>query len=144
VHTSKADRHDEPAVDLTVLGRQVRAGLTAVQAAQTEYDAAMWEITEPPFSNLRHIHLHLSITVGRLAELLEPRDHDSHRGGQPGAVADIDPIVSDLLMHAAQLCNVLGRDLGEAFCGRYRQNAARFAPSSALAEFGSSQGSPQP
>jgi hypothetical protein len=117
---------------------EVLEGLAAVQASQRSYDAAMWDITAPDHANLRHIHIHLSITTAKLARLVEPRDHDDYHGREVESLdkSDVGPIVADLVMHAAQLSNVLGIDLGDAFAARYRQNAKRFAPDSPLASFG--------
>ncbi len=134
--------HGELGVDdLEELAAAIQNGLEAVQGAQAEYDVAMWDIDDPKFANLRHIHVHLSITVGKLARLIEPRDHDAfHERPIPDLPSeDIAPIVADLLMHAAQIANVLGHNLGEDFLARYRQNAGRFAPDSRLRGMGSQQ-----
>jgi hypothetical protein len=100
----------------------------------------MWDIDHPAHAKVRHIHIHLSTTVGRLASLIEPADHDACHGREsagsdadPGAVANI---VADLLMHAAQLANCYGLELDSALARRYRNNAQRFAPTSAFSEFG--------
>jgi hypothetical protein len=89
---------------------------------------------------VQRIHIHLSNTVGRLASLIEPADHDAFHGREradpaadPGAVANL---VADLLMHAAQLANCYDLELDSALARRYRNNAQRFAPTSTFAEFG--------
>ena len=85
------------AAALELLALQVRTGLGAVQRVQVEYDKSMWDIDDPVFANLRHIQLHLSITVGKLAKLIEPRDHDTFHGRQVPEIAsdDIAPIIAD-------------------------------------------------
>jgi len=116
----------------------VLSGLRTVQAIQVEYDSAMWDIADPLLDNVRHIHLHLAVTLGKLARVLEPRDHAAHAGQDPTPwnVDELSPIVADLVIHAAQLATAVGVDLGDAFTARYRQNATRFAASSRLATFG--------
>ncbi len=122
------------------LSLQCQTGLQALQQIQHRYDDDMWDIDQPAHAKIRHIHIHLSTTVGRLASVIEPADHDAFHGregaddaGDRGAVATL---VADLLMHAAQLANCYGLDLDSALAGRYRTNAQRFAPTSAFAEFG--------
>jgi hypothetical protein len=113
-------------------------GLGAVQKAQIAYDRDLWDIRDDPHANVRHVHIHLSIAVGKLARLLEARDHAVHHGEAPAPLAqsELAPIVADLVIHAAQLANIGQVQLGESFAARYRENAARFAPESALVEFG--------
>jgi hypothetical protein len=117
-----------------------RTGLKALQEIQNRYDDDMWDIDHPAHAKVRHIHIHLSTTIGRLASLIEPADHDAFHGrdstdsaADPGAVANL---VADLLMHAAQLANCYDLELDSALARRYRNNAQRFAPTSAFAEFG--------
>ena len=127
------DEHDTPAATIIL-------GLRALQDMQAIYDADMWEITDPKFANLRHIHLHLAIVVGKMARLLEPQDHRAYSGN---TVQELDPdevraIIADLLIHAAQIANIQSLDLGGALTERYRRNALRFAPTSKLVNFGNS------
>jgi hypothetical protein len=125
---------------MTGLSLRCHQGLKALQQIQKRYDDDMWDIDHPVHAKVRHIHIHLSTTVGRLASLIEPADHDAFHGGEiadnaadPGAVANL---VADLLMHAAQLANCYDLELHSALTRRYRNNAQRFAPTSALSEFG--------
>lgn len=113
-------------------------GLRALQEIQAAYDAEMWDIDDPVHAKVRHIHIHLSTTVGRLASAIEPSDHDAYhsrqsRGVDAGAVCRL---IADLLMHASQLANCYGVDLDAVLAARYRSNAARFAPDSSFASFG--------
>jgi NTP pyrophosphatase (non-canonical NTP hydrolase) len=106
------------------------AGLSALARLQQQYDDDMWEIDEPAFANLRHIHLHLSSTVGKIAKIVEPRDHESYRGEIPSVKAvkeELAPILADLVMHASQIARMVDGDLGLMIKERYRQNASRFA-----------------
>jgi hypothetical protein len=125
------DEHD-------FLATQVVAGLRALQTAQARYDADMWDISDPKFANLRHIQLHLAITVGKLAKLLEPQDHRAYKGQEVEQLDpdEVCPIVADLLIHAAQIANIQSLDLGQTLAERYRRNALRFAPQSTLKDFG--------
>ncbi len=112
------------------------AGLQSLQALQSRYDDEMWDIDDPIFAKIRHIQLHLSNTVGKLARALEPLDHCEHRDEQLDLTELTDalgPVLADLVMHATQLANAVGRDLPGALRSRYQQNATRFAPGSAFA-----------
>jgi hypothetical protein len=122
--------------ELDNLTADMKGGLTSLQSAQALYDEDMWDITDPAFAKLRHIHLHLSNTVGKLAKLVEPLDHQVHAGApiECTELADeLAPIVADLMMHSAQIANLSSGDMGAWLIGRYKQNASRFAPESAFA-----------
>lgn len=122
--------------EMNRLFAEVARGTSALTVLQRQYDSDMWEITEPQFADLRHIHMHLSITIGKIARLIEPRDHRMYRGDTPD-VADmadeLEPILADLLIHAGQIANLCDRDLGPMLRSRYTQNASRFAPNSIFA-----------
>lgn len=124
--------------DHETLAARVVSGLTALQEAQQLYDSEMWDIADPKFANLRHIQIHLAITVGKLARLLEPQDHRLYHGDLPTPLdtAEVSAIVADLLIHAAQIANIQELDLGAILTQRYRRNAARFAPEGSLVAFG--------
>jgi hypothetical protein len=114
---------------------EVTVGLGALQDLQVKYDEEMWDINDPVFDKLRHIHIHLSVTVGKLARVLEPADHRIHKGEEdsPTDMRDaLEPVLADLLMHAAQVANAVGSELPEALRARYRRNASRFAENSAF------------
>lgn len=113
-------------------------GLRALQQLQELYDADMWDIEKPAVSKVRHIHIHLSATIGRLAAAIEPADHDAFHGrdSEPPDGGAIGKIIADLVMHAAQLANAYSLDLDSALALRYRNNARRFAPDSAFSDFG--------
>jgi uncharacterized protein YbgA (DUF1722 family) len=64
---------------VTDLAEKAAAGLRALQDLQRCYDDEMWDISDPAFSKLRHIHIHLSNTIGKFARALEPVDHQDHR-----------------------------------------------------------------
>ena len=121
---------------LDSLVADMKVGLKSLQSAQTQYDEDMWDITDPAFAKLRHIHLHLSGTVGKLAKVLEPRDHQVHAGAaiECTELADeLAPIIADVMMHSAQIANLSSGDLASWLVARYRQNASRFAPESGFA-----------
>lgn len=106
-------------------------GLRAMAVLQRQYDKDMWDISDPQFANLRHIHLHLSSTIGKIARIVEPWDHRMYAGEVPNvsdAREDLSPILADLVMHAVQIANMIEGDLGEMIKARYQQNSARFAP----------------
>jgi hypothetical protein len=119
------------------LAEQVAAGLRALQDLQQCYDDEMWDISDPAFSKLRHIHIHLSNTIGKLARALEPLDHQHHRseGVDIQALNEaLAPVAADLLIHAAQIISALDQDLSATLMDRYRGNAQRFAPGSEFAK----------
>ncbi|SDG80461.1 hypothetical protein SAMN05216553_111333 [Lentzea fradiae] len=123
--------------EMTRLLADCEVGLRSLQEVQKLYDDDMWEIDDPKFANLRHVHLHLSVTVGKLAKVVEPNDHKSYRSEQvdvPSLGEELSPVLADLVMHAAQIANMLGGDLGRMLVNRYKQNAARFAPDSDFAK----------
>lgn len=123
--------------EMNHLCRDLAEGLRALQALQRRYDDEMWDIEEPSFEKLRHIHIHLSSTVGKLARIIEPMDHAYHRGESADTAETgqaLRPVLADLVMHAAQVATLLDADLAGMLIDRYRQNSLRFAPSSAFAE----------
>jgi hypothetical protein len=122
---------------LASLGPRCLDGLRVLQQIQQLYDNDMWDIDHPVHSKVRHVHIHLSATVGRIASLIEPADHDAFHG-RDGTASDsrAGSLVADLVMHAAQLANTYGLELDSALALRYRNNAHRFAPGSDFANFG--------
>jgi hypothetical protein len=119
------------------LSDKVAIGLRALQELQGLYDDEMWDISDPVFSKLRHIHIHLSSTIGKLARSIEPMDHQDHRSECPEIRSlneAISPLVADLLIHAAQISSALEQDLPEVLMDRYRRNALRFAQESEFAK----------
>ncbi len=115
-------------------------GLRALQEIQAAYDAEMWDIDEPVHAKVRHIHIHLSTTVGRLASLIEPADHDAFHDRESDKIdtGAAGKLIADLLIHAGQLANCYGVNLDAVLAARYQGNAARFAPGSSFAGFGTS------
>src|SRR5665213_2882912 len=82
------------------LFESTREGLRSLRELQAIYDADMWDIDDPAFANMRHIHLHLSITLGKIAKLVEPRDHRAYHGETVDVAECADelrPILADLL-----------------------------------------------
>ncbi len=127
-----------PPDELASRGTDCLEGLRALQDIQAAYDVQMWDIDEPTHAKVRHIHIHLSTTVGRLASLIEPADHDAFHGRQSEEVDAVAAgrLIADLLIHAGQLANCYGVDLDAVLATRYRGNAARFAPDSSFVGFG--------
>jgi transposase len=121
------------------LSRSCLHGLGALQRIQELYDAEMWDMDGPTHAKVRHIHIHLSKTVGRLASLIEAADHDDFHGRYSGGSdnQEVANLIADMLMHAAQLADAYDVDLPSALATRYRSNARRFAPESRFASFGS-------
>ena len=124
--------------DLEQIRGKLQSGLNVLQQVQELYDQDMWDISEPIFDKVRHIHIHLSISIGKLAKLLERLDHRAHLGENVEAPSrsEVGPILADLVMHAAQIASAYQIDLGSALAYRYKENALRFAPDSHFARFG--------
>ncbi|UOZ08760.1 hypothetical protein [Amycolatopsis sp. WQ 127309] len=113
------------------------AGLHALQVLQRSYDDDMWDIEQPEFEKIRHIHLHLSVSLGKLAKAIEPLDHRFHRGEAvdvPTMKEDLSPILADLLMHVSQIANMLDGELNSMLLNRYKKNALKFSPESAFSK----------
>lgn len=113
-------------------------GLSALTQIIRLHDQDLWQVSDPPFAKLRHIHTHLSKCTGQLAGIVEPLDHfaDSHGDSALASeewAEDLAPIVADLLIHAAQLADLANLDIGDALRSRWQRNAAKFAPSSEFA-----------
>ena len=123
--------------ELQSLASDLKVGLAAMQILQKRYDADMWDIEDPSYTKIRHIQIHLAITVGKLARLIEPADHKFyHEEDVPVAeiLTEAEPILADLLMHCAQLANLGDTSLSSMFLARYRENSVRFAPQSQLSK----------
>jgi hypothetical protein len=143
VNSPSPDRQEIDTV--ASLGPRCLAGLRALQQIQRLYDDDMWDIDHPAHSKVRHIHVHLSHATGRLAALIEPADHDAfhQRDSAPPDTTAVAKLIADLVMHAAQLANAYDVDLDSALASRYRNNARRFAPESAFADFAAEVRRPQ-
>jgi hypothetical protein len=117
----------------------VAVGLRALMTIQENYDADMWAIQNPPFEKFRHISLHIMMLAGTLAQLCEGGEHMSRAEQDPmlpisKKSIENAQIIADLLIHAAQLGNLLTEDLYSALITRYSGNARNFSPSSAFAK----------
>jgi hypothetical protein len=126
--------------DLQNLATDAAVGLKAIQQIQELYDRDMWDIEDPKFEKLRHVHIHLSITVGKLAKLIEPQDHKYHSGETVEMAengSELRPILADLVMHSAQLANMVNGSLADMYIERCKKNADRFAPESAFVRLSS-------
>lgn len=123
--------------EMTRLFHEAIEGLRAFAILQRQYDVDMWDISEPAFANLRHIQLHLSKSVGKIAGIVEPLDHKIYDGTIPDvalAKDELGPILADLVIHAAQIATMVDGDLGEMIRDRYRANSSRFAPDSVFSQ----------
>ncbi|WP_328502280.1 hypothetical protein OG828_23860 [Streptomyces sp. NBC_00457] len=115
------------------------AGFKALQELQERYDADMWGIQSPEHAKIRHVHLHLSKTLGKLAGIIEPADHVEYAGERVDYSShdkDLAPVIADLLMHCAQITNLIGGSMGDFLGERYKTNSNRFAPESVFASLG--------
>jgi hypothetical protein len=125
--------------DISEKTAQLRVAANVIRDVQIAYDSvawADWEAGNPPFAKLRHIHLHLARTLGKLATVCHPLDHVLNDGGEVDLTpdADVPHIVADLIHHAAQIASLYNLDLGTCVIDRYRENALRFCPDSDFAK----------
>ncbi len=117
----------------------IKHGLTALGQFQTKLDGETWQITDPMLAKVRHINLHLSKVNGSLAGIVEKWDHAAADNTSSASDAEmlqpevLQDIIADLMMHAAQLSNVLGVSMYDAYTRRVNSNLKRFAPESKLA-----------
>lgn len=131
---------------LASISQTCLGGLRALQQLQQFYDSQLWDIEDPVHAKVRHVHIHISKTAGRLASLIEPADHDAYHGRELAKpnTEEVSKIIADLLMHAAQLASAYGVGLDSALSARYRGNAQHFAPDSPLTKFGTSDIAQEP
>ena len=124
--------------------RVLESGLDALQSVQERYDEIGWQIKEPTGAKIRHVLLHLSISIGGLAAVVEAYEHGVLRGeDSTSAVESIRNMgveLSGLVIGAAQLANAVGLRLSAELPATYVTNARRFAPESEFAAPSSTSG----
>lgn len=96
--------------------------LQVLQELQTQFDEEFFEINHG-FSKTRHILLHLTKTVGKMASHCEAVEHG--RRGDPEQL--IDEVIPDLLIHAIQIANQFEVDLETLYHRRLESNRKRFS-----------------
>jgi hypothetical protein len=108
-------------------------GLREIQRVQSMLDRELWQSRESRDADLRHIALHVASCSGRLAKLCERRDHagESDDLRVPEAL-DVGAIAADLLIHSAQIANIVDDSLAEWVVDRWARNVATYAPESPL------------
>ena len=93
-----------------------------IQKIQAEYDKLYWQHNNPEFEKIRHITLHISKLLGKLAEYCEKTEH--------GDIIDkskiTDQVIPDLVFYSVQLSNLLELDLGDAYMKRIEENKKIF------------------
>ena len=105
--------------------------LKEIQTLQEKYDSELFDLnTAPDFEKIRHICLHISCTLGKLSRFCEKKEHVLFKN-RPGDTAPLEnkvseEIIPDLLIHSAQLANILGDNLEELFKNRMASNLERF------------------
>jgi hypothetical protein len=84
--------------------------LSSVVEAQRVFDATNFVGATSPEAKRRHIVFHLGVLLGKVARAEERADH-----GQEDFTVVVDEVVPDLLVYAAQLCDIFDVDLGRAY-----------------------------
>ena len=112
----------------------IKNGLNALAQFQEKLDTVIWQIQKPEIAKLRHISLHIAILSGSLAEICEGWEHAVQKNeGEVHNLTHMRPeilqdIIADLLMHAAQLGNLMEISPYTALAQRIIRNMQRFAP----------------
>ena len=94
--------------------------LSSVVEIQRAFDAVNFVGGASPEAKRRHIVFHLGVLLGKLARAEERADH-----GQEEFTVVVDEVIPDLLVYAAQLCDIFGVDLGHAYQERLASVQAR-------------------
>ncbi len=79
--------------------------LEEAQQLQRDFDARHWQVGSAGLEKLRHIALHLAISVGKISRHCERLEHN---GPSPISMHEV---AADLLAHALQLANLSEFDL---------------------------------
>jgi NTP pyrophosphatase (non-canonical NTP hydrolase) len=93
-----------------------------IQKIQAEYDQLYWQHNNPEFEKIRHITLHITKLLGKLAEYCEKTEH----GDVIDKIKVKEQVIPDLLFYSAQLSNLLELDLGDAYMKRIEENKKIF------------------
>lgn len=117
---------------------QIKNGLNALAKFQDKLDSDTWQISKPEMAKLRHISLHVTKLSGSLAEICEKWEHEIAK--DPNAINNqanlqaevLQNIIADLMMHAAQLSNLIETSPYNALSQRVTRNIQRYAPDSQI------------
>ena len=106
--------------------------LKQLDEIQIAYDKVFFDLKgSSVLEKIRHINLHLTCTLGKLARFCEKAEHAIKNGEDPMSLPENlivkKEVIADLLSHAAQLGNLLETDLESAFLERIAHNTERFA-----------------
>ena len=116
----------------------IKKGLQALCEFQADLDDATWQIQSTLLAKFRHISLHLSVVNGSIAGLCEKWEHAILKNEETANnlmhldMELLGDVVADLIIHAAQLSNIMGGDLFSILSHRVARNVKRFAPDSNL------------
>ncbi len=86
-----------------------------------EHEDAYWHAAKDEPSYTRHILEHLAKLMGKMGNVVEPREH----GLEPSTDVIETQVIPDLLYYAAGLALAHGVDLERAFTDRLQQNRAK-------------------
>jgi hypothetical protein len=89
----------------------------SIQKHQMDYDKNYMDINEG-FPKLRHILLHLTKSMGKLAAYCEAKEH----GNEPDPSEVLNEVLPDLYMHALQVANLFEADLHAKYQDRIAAN----------------------
>lgn len=96
--------------------------LSSVVDMQRVFDAKNFVGGASAEAKRRHILFHVGILLGKLARAEERADH-----GQEDFTIVVEEVVPDLVVYAAQLCDIFGVDLEHAYRDRLERVEARNA-----------------
>ena len=111
---------------------QSSLNLEQLMKTQVSYDDFFFDLKGGSrFEKIRHINLHLTCTLGKLARFCEKAEHAIKNGEDPMSLPENlivkKEVIADLLSHAAQLGTLLETDLETAFLERIAYNTERFS-----------------
>lgn len=93
-----------------------------IQKIQAEYDQLYWQHNTPEFEKIRHIIVHISKLLVKLAEYCEKTEHRD--------IIDKskikEQVIPDLVLYSAQLSNLLELDLGDSYLKIIEENKKIF------------------
>lgn len=86
-----------------------------LQKLQASMDEKYWDHEgDSDMENIRHVTLHLTKLIGKMATYCEAAEHDKN----PSSDQIKNECIPDLLMHSLRLANILNVDVKELYDGR--------------------------
>lgn len=104
---------------------ELQMKLKDLQNKQMQYDADYFMI-KTQFEKIRHITLHLTSTLGKMAKYCEIKEHENIPSDTIANQLEHE-VIPDLLIHSLQLANIFNLDLNGEYFERLENNIKRLA-----------------